>query len=600
MVPADDRVIGKALRWSGLALLALGLVVGLTVLVVRRQPEAPPETTIQQQAPEVVERPVQVPKVHFNDVTSQAGIEFAHFNGATGEKLLPETMGSGAAFFDFDNDDDADLLLVNSTAWPHSPAAQPAPKPALYRNDGNGGFSDISESVGLDLSIYGTGVAAADFDADGRVDLFMTAVGGNRLLKNLGDRFLDVTQVAGVGGDPEEWSASAAFFDYDNDGDLDLFVANYVRWSRQIDFEVDYQLTGVGRAYGPPTNYEGTFPYLYRNDGDGTFTDVSAQSGVQVRNEVTGVPAGKGLGLLPIDADADGWMDLFVANDTVQNFFLRNLGDGTFEESAAFWGLGYGRDGEATGAMGVDAAYYRNDGELGFAIGNFANEMTSLYISQGDPSLYADEAIGEGVGAPSRLMLSFGVLFLDYDLDGRLDLLQTNGHLEGEINTVDPSQTYEQTPQLFWNAGIAQRQTFTPVPGNLIGDLNTPLAGRGSATADVDGDGDLDLLLTQVGRPPLLLRNDQQTGNHWLRLKLIGSASNWQAIGARVELQAGGITQRRQVMPTRSYLSQSELPLTFGLGQTAEVESLTVFWPDGTVQTVPEITVDTQTTIEKP
>ncbi|MGB5572215.1 MAG: CRTAC1 family protein [Thermoanaerobaculia bacterium] len=600
MVPADDRVIGKALRWSGLALLALGLVVGLTVLVVRRQPEAPPETTIQQQAPEVVERPVQVPKVHFNDVTSQAGIEFAHFNGATGEKLLPETMGSGAAFFDFDDDDDADLLLVNSTAWPHSPAAQPPPKPALYRNDGNGGFSDISESVGLDLSIYGTGVAAADFDADGRVDLFMTAVGGNRLLKNLGDRFLDVTQVAGVGGDPEEWSASAAFFDYDNDGDLDLFVANYVRWNRQIDFEVDYQLTGVGRAYGPPTNYEGTFPYLYRNDGDGTFTDVSAQSGVQVRNEVTGVPAGKGLGLLPIDADADGWMDLFVANDTVQNFFLRNLGDGTFEESAAFWGLGYGRDGEATGAMGVDAAYYRNDGELGFAIGNFANEMTSLYISQGDPSLYADEAIGEGVGAPSRLMLSFGVLFLDYDLDGRLDLLQTNGHLEGEINTVDPSQTYEQTPQLFWNAGIGQRQTFTPVPGNLIGDLNTPLAGRGSATADVDGDGDLDLLLTQVGRPPLLLRNDQQTGNHWLRLKLIGSASNWQAIGARVELQAGGTTQRRQVMPTRSYLSQSELPLTFGLGQTAEVESLTVFWPDGTVQTVPEITVDTQTTIEKP
>jgi len=600
MVPADDRVIGKALRGSGLALLALGLVVGLAVMVARRQPEAPPETTIQQQAPKSVERPVQVPTVRFTDVTSQAGIEFAHFNGATGEKLLPETMGSGAAFFDFDDDDDADLLLVNSTSWPHSPAVEPSPTPALYRNDGSGGFTDISDSIGLDFSIYGTGVAAADFDADGRVDLFVTAVGENRLLRNVGDRYLDVTQDTGVGGDPEEWSTSAAFFDYDNDGDLDLFVANYVRWSRQIDFEVDYQLTGVGRAYGPPTNYEGTFPYLYRNDGGGTFTDVSAESGVQVRNEVTGVPAGKGLGLLPIDADADGWMDLFVANDTVQNFFLRNLGDGTFEESAAFWGLGYGRDGEATGAMGVDAAYYRNDGELGFAIGNFANEMTSLYISQGDPSLYADEAIGEGVGAPSRLMLSFGVLFLDYDLDGRLDLLQTNGHLEGEINTVDPSQTYEQTPQLFWNAGIDQRQTFTPVPGDLVGDLNTPLAGRGSATADVDGDGDLDLLLTQVGRPPLLLRNDQQTGNHWLRLKLIGSASNWQAIGARVELQAGGTTQRRQVMPTRSYLSQSELPLTFGLGQTAEVESLTVFWPDGTVQTVPEINLDTQMTIEKP
>jgi len=600
LVAADDRVIGQALRWSLVALLIIGVAVGLAILAARRQPKAAPESTILQQAPEAVEQPAQIPTVHFTDITAQAGIEFVHFSGATGEKLLPETMGSGAAFFDFDNDDDVDLLLVNSTTWPHSPAVQPLPTPALYRNNGSGGFLDISDSAGLDFPIYGTGVAAADFDADGRVDLFLTAVGENRLLRNLGDRYIDVTQQAGVGGDPEEWSTSAAFFDFDNDGDLDLFVANYVRWTRQIDFDVDYRLTGVGRAYGPPTNYEGTFPYLYRNDGDGIFTDVSAESGVQVRNEVTGVAASKGLGLLPIDADADGWMDLFIANDTVQNFFLRNLGDGTFEESAAFWGLGYGRNGEATGAMGVDAAYYRNDGELGFAIGNFANEMTSLYISQGDPSLYADEAISEGVGAPSRLMLSFGVLFLDYDLDGRLDLLQTNGHLEGEINTVDPSQTYEQTPQLFWNAGFDQRQTFTPVPGELVGDLNTPLAGRGSAIADVDGDGDLDLLLTQVGRPPLLVRNDQQLGNHWLRCKLIDSGNNWQAIGARVELEAGGVTQSRQVMPTRSYLSQSELPLTFGLGQTAEVESLTVFWPDGTVQTVPEIALDTQMTIEKP
>ena len=599
LVPADDRVIGAALRWSLLALLLIGLAVGLAVLLARRQPEAPPESTIQQQAPEAVERPTQVPTVRFTDITAQAGIDFVHFNGATGEKLLPETMGSGAAFFDFDNDDDPDLLLVNSTSWPHSAAAQPAPTPALYRNDGNGGFRDITDEVGLDFSIYGTGVAVADFDADGRVDVFLTAVGRNRLLRNTGGRLLDVTDQAGVGGDPREWSSSAAFLDYDNDGDLDLFVANYVRWSRQIDFDVDYQLTGVGRAYGPPTNYEGTFPYLYRNEGDGTFTDVSSESGVQVRNEVTGVPASKGLGLLPVDADGDGWMDLFIANDTVQNFFLRNLGDGIFEESAAFWGLAYGRNGEATGAMGVDAGYYRNDGELGFAIGNFANEMTSLYISQGDPSLYADEAIGEGIGAPSRLMLSFGVLFLDYDLDGRLDLLQTNGHLEDEINTVDPSQTYEQAPQLFWNAGFDQRQTFAPVPGELVGDLSKPLVGRGSATADIDGDGDLDLLLTQVGRSPVLLRNDQQLGHHWLRLKLVGSGSNWQAIGARVELAAGGVTQRRQVMPTRSYLSQSELPVTFGLGRAESVQSLVVTWPDGTTQSVTDIAADTPMTIEK-
>jgi hypothetical protein len=303
------------------------------------------------------------------------------------------------------------------------------------------------------------------------------------------------------------------------------------------------------------------------------------------------VPAGKALGLLPVDADADGWIDLFVANDTVQNFFFHNLG-GSFEESGAFWGLAYGREGESTGAMGVDAGYYRNDGELGFAIGNFANEMTSLYISQGDPSLFADEAIGEGIGAPSRLMLSFGVLFFDYDLDGRLDLLQANGHLEGEINSVDPSQTYEQAPQLFWNAGPEQRRTFLPVPPETTGDLATPLAGRGTAVADIDGDGDLDVVITQTGRAATLLRNDQQTGHHWVRLKLQGKGHNRDAIGAKLELVAGGTSQRRQVMPTRSYQSQSELVLTLGLGLADSVESLTITWPDNTVEIVDQLEVD--------
>jgi len=598
LVPEDDVVIGKAFRWSVLVILVLALIIAAIYLFLGRPEEAAPEVAIETEAPEEVQTEVQAPAVHFSEITSQAGIRFQHFNGATGEKLLPETMGSGAAFFDFDGDLDPDLLLVNSTYWPDSQPTSPLPTPVLYRNQGGGQFEDVTSSMGLNQSLYGTGVAVGDYDGDGNIDVFLAAVGNNRLLRNEGSSFRDVTTATGVGGADDAWSTSAGFFDYDNDGDLDLFVCNYVRWSRDIDFEVDYRLTGVGRAYGPPTNYEGTLSYLYRNNGDGTFADVSAESGIEILNDVTGTAAGKALGLIPIDADGDGWMDLFVANDTVQNFLLHNLG-GSFEEAGAFWGLAFGRQGEATGAMGVDAAYYRNDMELGFAIGNFANEMTSLYISQGDPSLFADEAIVEGIGAPSRLMLSFGVLFLDYDLDGRLDLLQANGHLESEIDSVDPSQTYEQATQLFWNAGLDHRQGFLWVDPETTGDLAMPLVGRGSATADMDGDGDLDVVVTQAGQQAVLFRNDQNSGHHWLRLKLRSPGPNVDAIGSRVELNAGGQTQRRQVMPTRSYQSQSELILTFGLGRLESIDSLSIFWPDGSVQNVDDLTVDQLHVIDK-
>jgi hypothetical protein len=358
-------------------------------------------------------------------------------------------------------------------------------------------------------------------------------------------------------------------------------------------------LTGVGKAYGPPVNYAGTHSSLYRNNGDGTFDDVSAEAGIQISNPATGVPVGKALGVAPVDIDRDGWIDLLIANDTVQNFFFHNQQDGSFEETGEIYGLAYGRNGEATGAMGLDSAYYRNDNELGFAIGNFANEMTSLYISQGDPTLFADESIGEGIGAPTRTKLSFGTLLFDYDLDGRLDLLQTNGHLESEINTVDPSQTYEQASQLFWNAGPEQRQTFVPVDGGTTGDLSQQIVGRGSAIADIDADGDLDLVLTQVGKTPLLLRNDQSIGNNWLRIHLQGQNGRQSAIGAWVTLVSNGVTQRRQVMPTRSYLSQSELPLTFGLGTATSIDSINITWPDGEEQTVQPPTPNQQIVVVK-
>ena len=595
MVAADDAVIGRAFKAS-LAAIAVLAVLALAVFwwLNRPEPEAE-EQVIEAAAPEAVEETVaEVPSVTFAEVSEESGIDFVHETGAYGDKLLPETMGGGGAFFDYDGDDDPDLLLVNGTAWPHrgGDGGAASATSRLLVNDGAGNFTDVTAEAGLDVPFYGQGAVAADYDNDGDPDLFFTAVGETRLCENEGGRYTDVTARAGVAGDPDGWSTGAAFFDYDNDGDLDLFVANYVRWSKEIDFEVDYRLTGVGRAYGPPTNYRGTHSYLYRNEGDGTFTDVSADAGIQVANSATGEPAGKALALAPVDVDQDGHMDLLVANDTVGNFFFHNRGDGTFEEVGAPYGLAYDRMGNATGAMGVDAAHYRDDGELGFVIGNFANEMTSVYVTQGDPTLFADESISEGVGAPSRSALSFGVFLFDYDLDGRLDMLQTNGHLEEEINTVDPSQHYRQPAQLFWNAGLGARSTFVEVEPEETGALGEPIVGRGSAYADVDGDGDLDVALFQVGERFLLLENTLEEaglGHHWLRVDLEGDPSrgvNRDAIGARLELTAGGRTQVRYLMPVKSYLSQSQKPVTFGLGEADTVESLKVIWPNGDEQTV--------------
>ncbi len=600
LTDADDAVIGVWFKRSVLAFAAIGALVAIGVSWQRRPAEEEPQVEIEQEAPETVVVDSEAPRIPFTDVTLEAGIDFVHTNGAEGEKLLPETMGSGAAFFDFDNDQDQDLLLVNSNNWPHSGKHNFGVHSRLYENDGTGRFTDVSRETGLDASLYGTGIAVGDVDGDGRTDVFLAAVGENRLLRNTEKGFVDVTRRAGVAGDAATWSTSAAFFDADNDGDLDLYVSNYVKWSREIDREVGYQLTGVGKAYGPPVNYEGTQPTFYLNRGDGTFADASEAAGMRVLNEASGVAVGKGLGVLPIDLDSDGLLDLFVANDTVRNFLFHNLGDGTFEEVGEFWGVAYGREGEATGAMGIDAGYLRNDGELAFGIGNFANEMTSLYLSQGDPTFYADEAIGEGIGAPSRLALSFGLLFLDADLDGRLDVVQTNGHLESEINAVDPSQTYEQAAQLFWNAGSSGRAGFQLLAPESVGDLAQPIVGRGSAYADIDGDGDLDVVMTQAGRRPLLLRNDQDRGHHWLRVALTGKALNREAIGARLELTAAGVTQRREVMPSRSYQSQSERPATFGLGDATAIDALRVIWPDGSVQEVAVEGVDRLLEIVQP
>lgn len=573
-------------------LVIVSLMVAGTLFYWLGHPPAreTPVEAAQVQAPRLPATPSQPPAAVFTDITEAAGIGFVHINGAYGERLMPETIGSGAAFLDYDRDGDQDLLLVNSRYWEGHEPTGAAPALALYANDAAGHFTEVTAAAGLALNLYGMGVAVGDADGDGWDDIYLTTLNDNRLLRNLGGRFEDVTSSAGVAGDANTWSSSAAFLDHDNDGDLDLFVVNYVRWSRTIDLEIDFRLTGLGRAYGAPVNFIGTQNRLYRNEGDGRFTDVSAAAGIEVTDPVSGRPAGKGLGVVPLDYDRDGWVDLAVANDTVRNFLYHNRGDGTFEEVGVFEGIAYDRTGKSSSSMGIDAANFRNDREIGIAIGKFANEMSSLFVTAEGRTPFIDEAVLEGLGPASRIPLTFGVLFLDYDLDGRLDLLLANGHLEHEIHKVQQSQTYAQPPQLFWNCGEACPGRFVPVTEG--GDLPVPLVGRGIATADIDGDGDLDILITQNGRRPVLLRNDQQTGHHWLRVQLRGRPPNPLAIGARVTLTAGGLTQTRELFPARGYLSSVELPLTFGLGTLDRVDSLAIRWPDSTEQTLVPADID--------
>jgi hypothetical protein len=563
-----------------------------------------------------------VPHVNFADITVPSGIRFRHTNGAFGQKLLPETMGGGVAVIDYDGDGRPDLLFVNSCAWPgHENPKEPRPTLALYRNRGKGEFEDVTKEAGLDLTFYGMGATVGDYDNDGWPDVFVTGVGGNHLFHNepAGNgrrRFVEVTAAAGVGGPggwpaadggdflaidpPLNWSTSASFLDYDGDGLLDLFVCNYVGWSPAQDLRQPFRLEGLGRAYGPPTAFEGTHCFLYRNLGGGRFEDVTEKAGIVVRDRNLGRVIGKSLGVIVCDVDNDGWPDIVVANDTVQNFFFHNKHDGTFEEMGVSTGIAYA-DARARGAMGVDWGEYRPDLSA-LLIGNFADEPdTFLRLENPKRLAFFDAAFAEGIARPSRQRLKFGTFFFDYDLDGRQDLLTNNGHLEPDINKVQPAQTYAQPVQLFWNGGRRFEEVTAAEAGT---DLFLPLVGRGCAYADLDGDGDLDVVLMANGGPARVLRNDQQSGNHWVRLVLEGDGrrSNRSAIGARVTLKAGGQVQHREVAAARGYLSQSELALTFGLGKAEQVDEVTIAWPGrhaGKDQVLTGLAVDQAYTVKQ-
>lgn len=504
--------------------------------------------------------------LRFDDVTAAAGIRFTHFNGGDGRFLLPESIGSGGAFWDYDRDGHLDLLLVNGASWPDRPP-KPA-HPALYRNRGDGTFEDVTARAGLASSLPGMGCTVGDFDNDGFDDLLITCLGPNRLYRNLGNgRFRDVTPGSGLERASRwDWHTSAAWLDYDRDGRLDLFVCRYVAWTPETDQPC--RSKSGRRTYCGPEFYSGTAPLLYRNLGGGRFRNVSAETGL-------GKLTGKGLGVVPVDENQDGWTDLIVANDLVPNFLLRNQAGRRFADVGQEAGLAVGELGTPRAGMGIDAADLWNNGQLSVAIGNFANEGLALF--EHDGLLFTDVARRTGLVPPSLSRLTFGLTYLDADRDGWQDLFAYNGHVDPLVAEEGTGLTYKQLPQLFRNV----KTGFTDVTAAAGASLAQPQAGRGSAWGDWDNDGRPDLLLCENGGPAHLLRNTSPDMHHWLGVRLEGRKSNRNAYGAVVRLTANGVTQRRWIRSGTSYLSHSDTRALFGLGAATQAERLEVDWPSG-------------------
>ena len=524
--------------------------------------------------------------IRFVDVTQAAGIHFRHNSGAYGKKYLPETMGSGVCVIDYDGDGWQDILFVNSMDWPEHKTS--VSTPALYHNNHDGTFTDVTRTSGLAKEMYGLGCAVGDFDNDGRDDIYITALGGNYLFRSLGaGRFVDVTTKAHV-KDPG-FSTGAVWFDYDNDGKLDLFVSHYVDWSEATDQFCT--LDGKNKSYCTPELYKGQSATLFHNLGHGVFEDVTKKAGLYD-------PSSKSLGVALIDYDDDGWLDLFVANDTQPNKLYRNNHDGTFTESAFASGVAFSDAGKARAGMGADAADYDLSGHYGLVIGNFTNESLSLYGNDGS-GLFTDKSIASGIEGPSAKSLTFSAFFFDYDLDGLPDIFAANGHVADDVSVTQPSLKYAEPPLLFRNRGAGR---FEDVSNKVGAALRQPVVGRGAAYLDFDNDGDLDLLITTSNGPARLLRNDNGNQNDMLRLKLVGVRSNRDGIGAKVTVRTpSGMRLSGMVKSGSSYLSQSELPLTFGLGKPAEgkVVTVEVTWPGGRRESISGVKPNQSITLQE-
>jgi hypothetical protein len=522
------------------------------------------------------------PAVTFTDVTAAAGIKFTHNSGRAGKKFLPETLGAGGSWIDVDGDGWQDLILVNSKDWT---ARGRRSLSALYRNNGNGTFTNITAGSGLDVEIYGMGAAVGDYDNDGRDDIYLTALEGDRLFHNEGrGKFRDATKESGIAN--ANFSTSAAWLDYDKDGRLDLFVANYVQWTAANDLWCS--LDGTTKSYCTPESYKGTSSKLYHGVSGGKFEDVTQKAGV-------GDPTSKSLGVTVFDYNGDGFPDLFIANDTQPNKLYKNNKNGTFSEEGMAAGVAYSEDGVARGAMGVDTGDYDRSGRPHLLVGNFSNQMLGLYHNEGT-GLFVDEAPKSTVGRASLLSLAFGVFFFDYDLDGMLDILAANGHIEEEIASVQPKVAYKQPPLLFHNTGKGAFENASVAAG---AQFTRPIVARGAAYADYDHDGDLDVLLTTNHGPAYLFRNDGGSRNNWITIRTRGVKSNRDGIGAVVRLQSAGGKQWSVVRSGSSYCSQSDLAITFGLGKDPVVTSIDVEWPSGAKDHLANVPIKQIITIEE-
>ena len=525
--------------------------------------------------------------VHFVDCTRKAGIHFTHHSGATGKKYLPETLGAGCAFMDLDGDGWPDILLVNGKDLGGKDFAPHAQRwlPALYRNNHDGTFTDITRGSGLDVEMYGMGVAVADYDNDGLPDVYITALEGDRLFHNEGHgHFRDVTAQSGIHN--ASFGTSAAWFDFDRDGKADLFVANYVAWTAAKDLWCS--LDGATKSYCTPESYKGTSSKLYHNLGNGKFEDVTERSGLADATS-------KSLGVVVFDYNGDGWPDLFVSNDTQPSKLYKNNGNGTFSEEGMQAGVAYGEDGVARGAMGVDAADYDHSGRAHLLVGNFANQMLGLYHNEGN-GLFVDEAPASTVGRASLLSLTFGVFFFDYDLDGYDDIFAANGHIEPDINRIQPKVQYREPPLLFHNQGHGR---FENVSDQVGPDFRRPILARGAAYADFDRDGDLDLLISSNDGAPVLLTNEGGNRNNWISVRLSGTRSNRSALGAIVRIESALGRQWRTVHSGSSYCSQSDLALTFGIGSDRTIRTLSVEWPSGVRQRFQNVAANQSLTIDE-
>ncbi len=508
------------------------------------------------------------PGIRFVDTTESAGIHFRHNSGAYGGKLLPETLGSGCAFLDYDADGWQDILLVNGMDWAGHKRQRTTMK--LYRNNRNGTFTDVTRAAGLDEEMYGMGVAIGDYNNDGFPDILITCVGQSRLFRNTGKgTFVDVTRASGLAG-KEGLSTSAIWFDYDRDGFLDLLICNYVHWSAERD--VFCSLDGKNKSYCTPEAYRGDTCWLYHNRGNGTFEDVTAASGIFDSSS-------KSLGVAMLDYDQDGWPDVLVTNDTQPNKLYQNLRNGKFKDIAVEAGLAFSIEGKARAGMGVDVADFENTGKPGIIITNFDNEMIGLY----KPSAkgYDDVAMQAGLGPASRNTLGFGCAFFDANLDGLLDIAVANGHIDETVRNIRGNVGYAQPAQLFINQG---KMKFYDAASEVGGGFDQPKVGRGLAVGDFDRDGDLDLLLTTNNGPAYLYRNDQLDGNRSIRFHLIGTKSNRDAIGAVVQIYYNGQIASRMVRSGSSYLSQSEFPVTFGLAKQDRIDRVVIRWPSGATE----------------